>query len=228
MPARPSGSSFVREQVPLLEEKGIRVEMCAQFPYHLAEIEDWYGETEQDGGWFTLDLGVIVDGERLSLLPILVGLIATRSDLLSGEALSALPDDELLLYAALPDGRRLPLPAGRVKAILGVLVELNLRELPPRARCGLPLLDAARLSPSSRKRCGGAGSARSSFWRWVGGCATLPASRPFSRPPGCAPSCGLTSFRAWRGCNFCASTSWAASWPTTWGWARRSRWTRVC
>ena len=84
---------------------------CRRFPYHLAEIEDWYGETEQDGGWFTLDLGVIVDGERLSLLPILVSLIATRSDLLSGEALSALPDDELL-FAALPDGRRLPLPAG--------------------------------------------------------------------------------------------------------------------
>ena len=62
--------SFVREAVPVLEEKGIAVEMSASFPYHLAEIEDWYGETEQGGGWFTLDLGVIVGGERLSLLPI--------------------------------------------------------------------------------------------------------------------------------------------------------------
>ncbi|WP_161881155.1 DEAD/DEAH box helicase [Deinococcus alpinitundrae] len=166
---------FMREQMPLLEEKGIRVEILPGFPYHLAEIEDWYGETEQDGGWFTLDLGVIVGGERLSLLPILVDLIATRSDLLSSEALSALPDDELL-FAALPDGRRLPLPAGRVKAILGVLVELNLRELPP-GPLRLPLLDAARLSQLEEALRG----------RWVGAEQLLALGRRLRDFSGIAP-----------------------------------------
>ncbi|WP_293914674.1 DEAD/DEAH box helicase [Deinococcus sp.] len=135
---------FMRVGRPVLEDKGIRTELTPAFPYHLADIEDWYGEAQQDGGWFTLDLGVIVGGEKLSLLPILVDLIARRSDLLSSEALAALPDDELL-YAALPDGRRLGLPAGRVRAILSVLVELNLRELPP-GPLRLPLIDAARLA----------------------------------------------------------------------------------
>jgi superfamily II DNA or RNA helicase len=135
---------FMRVGRVALEDKGIRIELTPAFPYHLADIQDWYGQTEQDGGWFTLDLGVIVDGEQLSLLPILVDLIARRSDLLSTEALAALSDDELL-YAALPDGRRLGLPAGRVRAILSVLVELNLRELPP-GPLRLPLIDAARLA----------------------------------------------------------------------------------
>ena len=157
--------TFMRGQVPLLREKGIEIEMTPAFPYHLAEIEDWYGETEQGGGWFTLDLGVIVDGERVSLLPILVNLIATHPELLSSEALQAL-DDDTTLFAALPDGRRLPLPAGRVKAILGVLVELNLRDLPD-GPLRLPLLDAARLSQLEEALRG----------RWVGADELLALGR---------------------------------------------------
>ncbi|TSA81170.1 ATP-dependent helicase [Deinococcus detaillensis] len=176
--------TFVREQVPLLREKGIDVEITSAFPYNLAEIEDWYGETEQDGGWFTLDLGVIVGGERLSLLPILVDLIATRSDLLSSEALAQLSDDELL-YAALPDGRRLPLPAGRVKAILGVLVELNLRDLPA-GPLRLPLLDAARLAQLEEALRG----------RWVGAEQLLALGqrlRDFAGITPVAPPAGLNA-----------------------------------
>ncbi|WP_241191239.1 DEAD/DEAH box helicase [Deinococcus psychrotolerans] len=176
--------AFVREQVPLLREKGIDVEITSAFPYNLAEIEDWYGETEQDGGWFTLDLGVIVGGERLSLLPILVDLIATRSDLLSSEALAQLSDEELL-YAALPDGHRLPLPAGRVKAILGVLVELNLRDLPA-GPLRLPLLDAARLAQLEEALRG----------RWVGAEQLLALGqrlRDFAGITPVAPPTGLNA-----------------------------------
>ncbi|MDL2345891.1 ATP-dependent helicase, partial [Deinococcus sp. MIMF12] len=122
--------TFLTDTVPRLEAKGFRVEIEPSFPHLYAEVESWYGETGEEGGWFTLELGVIVDGERRSLIPILVALIAERPDLFTPEALAALGEEDVI-PARLPDGRRLALPAGRVRAILSVLVELHLRELPP-------------------------------------------------------------------------------------------------
>ncbi|MPY66111.1 DEAD/DEAH box helicase [Deinococcus sp. SDU3-2] len=136
--------TFLTDAVPKLEARGFRVKVDPSFPYHYAEVEDWYGEAEEEGGWFTLELGVVVDGERLSLIPILVSLIAGRPELFTPEALAALKDDDVIT-ARLPDGRRLALPAGRVRAMLSVLVELHLREL-PEGPLRLPLLDAARLA----------------------------------------------------------------------------------
>ncbi|PTA68148.1 SNF2-related protein [Deinococcus arcticus] len=128
-----------------LEAQGLSLHLHPDFPLNYAEITDWYGEADDShGGWFTLDLGIVVDGQRLSLLPILADLIARQPHLFAPEALAELPDDEVL-HASLDDGRRVALPAGRVRAILGVLVELNLRDLPP-GPLRLPLLDAARLA----------------------------------------------------------------------------------
>lgn len=136
--------TFLTLDAPRLEAKGFRVVVDPSFPYRFAEVDDWYGETEEQGGWFTLELGVLVGGERISLIPILVSLIAERPELFTPEALAALGDFDVIL-ARLPDGRRLPLPAGRVRAILSVLVELHLRELPA-GPLRLPVLDAARLA----------------------------------------------------------------------------------
>ena len=127
-----------------LQEAGLPTVIDESFPLTFAEVDDWYGETEERGGWFTLDLGIIVDGQRIGLLPILADLIASQPELFTAEALAGLGDDELI-FAGLPDGRKVPLPAGRVRAILGVLVELHLRERPS-GPLRLPLLDAARLA----------------------------------------------------------------------------------
>ncbi|MBZ9751937.1 ATP-dependent helicase [Deinococcus sp. HMF7604] len=136
---------FMRRGRADLELQGVSVHVHPDFPLNYAEITDWYGEADDShGGWFTLDLGIVVDGQRLSLIPILADLIARQPHLFTPEALAELPDDEVL-HASLDDGRRVALPAGRVRAILGVLVELNLRDLPP-GPLRLPLLDAARLA----------------------------------------------------------------------------------
>jgi len=137
--------AFMRAGREDLEAQGFTIHVHPDFPLNFAEITDWYGETDDThGGWFTLDLGIVVDGQRLSLIPILADLIARQPQLFTPEALAELQDDEVL-HASLGDGRRVALPAGRVRAILGVLVELNLRDLPP-GPLRLPLLDAARVA----------------------------------------------------------------------------------
>lgn len=136
--------NFLEVTVPKLEKLGFRIEIDRSFPHLYAQVEDWYGETEEQGGWFTLELGVVIEGQKQSLLPILVSLIAERPELFTPQALAALNDDDII-EARLPDGRKIKLPAGRVRAILSVLVELHLRELPP-GPLKLPLLDALRLA----------------------------------------------------------------------------------
>ncbi|MFC4427540.1 DEAD/DEAH box helicase [Deinococcus navajonensis] len=140
-----SWMAFLRSGRDDLEAQGFSLHLHPDFPLNFAEIEDWYGEADDSfGGWFTLDLGIVVNGERVSLIPVLADLIARQPELFTPEALDTLEDDETL-YASLGDGRRVALPAGRVRAILSVLVELNLRDLPD-GPLRLPLLDAARLA----------------------------------------------------------------------------------
>nr|WP_183984782.1 DEAD/DEAH box helicase [Deinobacterium chartae] len=136
---------FLRTGRADLEAQGFTVVTHPDFPLDLAEVGEWYGHADTDGsGWFSLDLGITVDGQRISLVGLLSDLIARQPELFTRQELTALEDDEPL-YAVLGDGRRVRLPAGRVRAILNILIELQLPEQ-PKGPLRLPLLDAARLA----------------------------------------------------------------------------------
>lgn len=111
---------FLTQARPTLEAEGWNVVFTEAFPYRLVRDESWYGEVRraETGDWFSLDLGVIVDGERLPLLPLLKGWLADGAR--PADALE--PGDSI--EVALPDGRRLILQGERIAAILATLVEL--------------------------------------------------------------------------------------------------------
>ncbi len=114
---------FVLTEMASLEEEGWRVEIEAPFPYRIAEVDAWHVDIDATGDnqWFDLELGVEVEGRRISLLPILVQVLETHRDLLAGWR--DLPEEHALLLE-LEDGRRLRLPTRRIGHILDVLVEL--------------------------------------------------------------------------------------------------------
>ena len=102
----------------------------------------------EDAGhdWFGLEIGIEVDGKRVSLLPILLGVLSDPRWRLTPEQIAALPDDGYL-PARLRDGRILPLPAARVRSILWTLAELYGTERLGRAgRLDLARLNAPRLA----------------------------------------------------------------------------------
>ncbi|MCX7176643.1 MAG: DEAD/DEAH box helicase [Proteobacteria bacterium] len=122
-----SWMSFLDESVPALETAGIRVEIAEDFPFHLAEAEDWFvevleDEVEGNGDWFDLDLGVVIDGHRTSLVDPLARLIAARPKIL--EELRLLGDDERIPLA-LDERHVLPVPVLRLRAWLGPLLEFT-------------------------------------------------------------------------------------------------------
>ncbi|MND60605.1 ATP-dependent helicase HepA [compost metagenome] len=143
---------FVREQLPQLRERGWQIRLQPDFQFNLATLGHWQVGIEEspEGDWFDLEMGIEVDGEQVSLLPILLHAIRHSPWLLSGEALAQRGDDEELLVP-LPRshgvGRRVALPFGRLRPLLASLGELYFREDDVQGeRLRLGKADAARLA----------------------------------------------------------------------------------
>jgi superfamily II DNA or RNA helicase len=136
--------SFVQHTIPQLEAQGWQIVFDESFRYQVVLPESWYGNVQDsDEGWFGLELGVVVEGQKVSLIPLLVSLLQTMSNKLSTEALAKMPDDEQILV---PYGyRHLALTVSRVRPILSVLLELYLKDSLTNGVLHLPMLDAARL-----------------------------------------------------------------------------------
>ena len=150
---------FVHHDVPALLAGGWRVEIDPSFRYRVIEADtDWNATVNEAGSgwWFSLDLGIDVEGERVQLLPVLVAALRSPHPAASG-ALEALALDGTL-YAPLPGGRHLALPFDRVGAILSVLVELDADRLSADGSLAMSLGEAAGLAALEESlRCAGQG-----------------------------------------------------------------------
>lgn len=144
---------FAREGLPRLREAGWAIDTHRDFAFDLQEVEDWYATIDEAPGheWFDLELGIVVDGQRHSLLPIVLQLLRSSPELLRPSELARRSDDEHLLID-LNRGRldasplRVALPYGRIKAVMGTLGELYLHEGSVGPALRLDRADAARLN----------------------------------------------------------------------------------
>jgi superfamily II DNA or RNA helicase len=144
---------FARDGLPRLREAGWDIDIHRDFAFNLQEVDDWYASIDEAPGheWFDLELGIVVEGQRHSLLPIVLQLLRSNPELLRPSELARRNDDEHLLID-LNRGRlespalRVALPYGRIKAVMGTLGELYLHEdaVGPSLRMGRA--DAARLN----------------------------------------------------------------------------------
>ncbi len=114
---------FVQDFVPDLKKEGFDIHIATDFESKIIEpdSEDIDAAFTQSGDWwFSLDLGISIDGERIQLLPVLVAMIRSLNSLDDVERLTSVTK----CYAPLPDGRKIALPAQRIQTILKTLVEL--------------------------------------------------------------------------------------------------------
>jgi len=115
---------FMQEGAQRLKEAGWQVEFPEDFRHHVIEVDGWDAElVESDNGWFNLDMGILVEGERLPLAPLLANLFRSDPRWLEVAELERVPDDEGIdLYTA--RGKRLRVPAGRLKPLAATLIDL--------------------------------------------------------------------------------------------------------
>jgi len=170
---------FVRSDVPRLRAAGWRVEMEPDFRFDASTPQEWYADLNEEGegaqAWFALELGIVVDGQRHPLLPILLRMIRQSPYRFDAAALAD-QDDAGELMVELSVSTRVLLPWGRVKPILSTLGELYFSE-----RMGntlrLPAMDAARLAELEA----------AAQLRWVGGERLLELGRKLASFGGIAP-----------------------------------------
>ncbi|MFA7607500.1 MAG: DEAD/DEAH box helicase [Rhodocyclaceae bacterium] len=166
--------------LPELEAVGIGIEYAEDFPFHFIQPEDWFVDVEEEnegGEWFKLDLGVIVDGERISLVAPLIGLLREQPDLL--RKLDTLADEEQLPLR-LDRKRLLSVPVPRLRNWLKPLLEF-LDEGRPR----LSRLHAASLAALDEQPT-----------RWLGGEALRELGQKLRNFGGVTPVAPAPTFNA--------------------------------
>ena len=114
---------FMKLTLPALREKGWLVEMTPAFRHNVIEIDAVEGSLRQtDDGWFDVEMGITVNGQRMSLEPLLADLFARDARWLAGR-LDSISDDEAIELKT-PGNERLRLSAARLKPVVRVLVDL--------------------------------------------------------------------------------------------------------
>jgi len=137
--------SFMMNGVPALRDDGWCVTIAEDFPYRIAAADRWYADLapnrRQD--WFDLQLGVMIDGERVNLLPAVVEYLQSVAGADDAPALFGVAH----LFVPLPDGRHLPVATQRIRRLADTLVELLDRHaLNTEHALALPVSQAGRVA----------------------------------------------------------------------------------
>jgi len=147
LPGEADWLRFARQDLPRLRAAGWRIEIEDSYRYNITDVQDWYADLNEDGEgspWFALELGIVVDGRRHALLPMLLEMIRSAPANFTPAALAVHADaDEIIL--ALGGDTRVALPWQRIKPILATLGDLYFAERID-AALRLPFADAARLA----------------------------------------------------------------------------------
>jgi superfamily II DNA or RNA helicase len=137
--------AFMAEHLPRLRDAGWQIQVEANFRHLVLEAEDWDAELSEDvGGWFNLNMGVVVQGQRLPLAPLLYDLFHGDSRWLDASKVKEMPDKSPVILTT-PSGSRLRVPAGRIKPLALTLIDLFDKQ-PGDGELRLSKLDAPRLA----------------------------------------------------------------------------------
>ncbi len=133
---------FTAHAVPQLRQLGWQVEIADDYPWMTVEsttpIDVEVGQGERTD-WFSLELGVEVDGQRVDLLPALLAILDGAGSL---EQLARTP--RRCIAVPVGDRRFLPIPPERLRILLSVLRELYRDDGGP--GLGAPVARAAALA----------------------------------------------------------------------------------
>ncbi|MFC4930646.1 DEAD/DEAH box helicase [Massilia sp. GCM10023247] len=143
---------FAEGELDVLSDAGWHLQKSNKYRYDVVPVEDWYAEIDEpeEAGkaWFELELGIVVNRQRVPLLPVLVQLIRNAPLEFDPAVLAAHGETDQML-ATLPEGLRVALPWARVKPILATLGELYFNDK-IKNRVRLSTLDASRLEELAR------------------------------------------------------------------------------
>lgn len=121
-----STRAFYLQTAPLLCAQGWKVIFDEAYPFRpVNDALEWYAHLEKTDAsalsmdWFDLEMGIMIDGQRVNILPLIVNMLKTNSDSLSAQ----LAEHETV-YVPMQDGQLLPVSADKIHYITQTLIEL--------------------------------------------------------------------------------------------------------
>jgi superfamily II DNA or RNA helicase len=124
LPSQNAWANFMTQAVPSLRSAGWQIEFDEDFRHHALEIDAWDATlVDAENGWFDLDMGIIVEGERLPLAPLLASLFRNDARWLDSAQLARIADDEMIELRSVSN-QRIRAPAGRLKPLAATLIDL--------------------------------------------------------------------------------------------------------
>ncbi|KTC89678.1 DEAD/DEAH box helicase [Fluoribacter dumoffii] len=113
--------------IPELESRGWRVERVSSLYQEVirADEVEWYSDlSESTTDFFSYQLGILVEGKPVSIVPLVADLIQRYR----GNDLDNLPDTQFVKLP-LHDGRALQLEMGRIKPLVRLLLQFGMRHI---------------------------------------------------------------------------------------------------
>ncbi|MBS1190606.1 MAG: SNF2-related:Helicase, C-terminal:SWIM Zn-finger [Rhodocyclaceae bacterium] len=166
---------FMEQGVSALQDAGWEVRFPKHFRHHFLDVDGWEADLRpSDSGWFDLDMGVVVEGQRVPLAPMLANLFRTSPDWLDAGRLADIPDDRRVELLT-PLGFRVRVEAGRIKPLARTLIDLfdGYKDGPLR----LSAFDATRLEILEDR----------SRWQFRGDAAILELAERLKQSQGVTP-----------------------------------------
>jgi superfamily II DNA or RNA helicase len=117
---------FFAEDAPLLIAEGWEISIGSALQDALVDGSGTWDASlhEEQPQWFSFELGIDIEGERIALLPVLTSLLnKIEGDNIVDSLQHQTRNGKI--YAELPDGRVIALPSDRVIQLLSTLIELH-------------------------------------------------------------------------------------------------------
>ena len=166
---------FIATGVPALRADGWTVDLPSDFRHYVLEADAWEADfTDEGNGWLSLDLGVVLEGRRLPLAPLLYDLFQRDARWLDAAKLKKIRDAEAVTLNT-PEGVRFTTPAGRLKPLARTLIDLF--DTRPQGALKVSRLDAPRL----------ADIAANTQWQGTGSEAVIQFARQLQHQCGVKP-----------------------------------------
>lgn len=156
--------TFTKDNLNPLREAGWHIEMDEHYEFQLVDLDmndtEWFANVEEGetSDWFSLELGITVNGDKINLLPVIANLLSTIKHVNELEKLS-----ETDHFAPLPNGKFIAISGKRLQLILKSLVELfDYQSLDANQLLRLSKCQAARLAEIEK-------ASGAAALRWHGG-----------------------------------------------------------
>ncbi len=146
-----SQALFLRTIMPELKNLGWEIVVERSFPAEYFEaIDEWYSTVEESSeyGWFNMELGFVVDQQKINLLPVLVNLIQQYPTEILEEGMTREGNGASSKTIALDlgNGKKVQIPLERIQGILSILTELyDPKSLDPSGRLAVARVRAQQL-----------------------------------------------------------------------------------